>query len=467
MKPIYFLLGLVLALGGCTNNPASSNNKALASDEPRLSSTAPRLDIATPTTDNSAFSEDIATPTTDNSAFSQDLATPTTGNNALSQDIAALAAGNNTFAFDLYHAIAEGEDNLIYSPYSLYQALAMVYAGARGETAQEMANTLHFTLPQERLNPAFKALDLDLKSRASPPTESKAGKEGQGVGFELNIANAVWAQQGYPYKSEYLDLLTQNYGADLKLADFPKNAQAVVEEINHWVSEATQGRIPGILYSLDSDTRLVLANAVYFNAGWALPFDVTDTKPGPFHLLDGSVETVEMMHQTFLFPYTEGQGYQAIELSYANPEFGMLIILPREGQFREIEEQLTGEWVQGVLNGFRSNEVILNMPKFQFETPVIPLRKILLEMGMPEAFSANADFSGITEEQFFISEVVHKAFIQVDEKKTKAAAASGILMGVGTGEQRTVMHIDRPFFFLIHDNQTNTILFVGRVMDPV
>jgi len=275
-----------------------------------------------------------------------------------------------------------------------------------------------------------------------------------------------------------LDILAQNYGAGLKLVDFQKNAQAAVEEINRWVSEATNDRIQNILDKLDSDTGLVLANAVYFNAGWALPFDVAETEREPFYLLDGQFKNAEMMHQTETFLYTEGEGFQAIELPYSNPDFGMVIILPREGQFQVIEAQLTSPWVQVVLKGFQEHEVILTMPKFRFETPVLKLKKTLSDMGMPGAFSPKADFFGIIEQQsgrkMYIQEVLHKAFIQVDEKKTEAAAASVAIMTVVVESEievyvgtPIVMRIDRPFIFLIRDNSTNTILFVGRVMDPV
>jgi serpin B len=424
MKPIYFFLILALALGGCAKASAS-----LSSSKPRLAPAAPQ------------------------------------------QDLDALAADNNAFAFDLYHAIAGGENNLLFSPYSLSQALAMMYARARAETAQEIADTLHFSLPQERLHPAFNALDLDLRSRASPPPESKPGNKGQEIGFELNIANAVWGQQGYPYRSEYLGLLAQNYGAGLQLVDFQKSAEEAVKVINHWVSEATNNRIRNILDSLDSDTRLVLANAVYFNAGWDMPFDEENTYSEPFHLLDGQTKNVDMMHQTESFPYSEGESWQAVELPYSNRDFGMAIILPREGQFRQIEEQMTGQWVKDVLQKIQVHEVILSMPKFRFETTAIQLRNTLSEMGMPGAFSSKADFSGISDEPLDIDSLLHKAFIQVDEKKTEAAAVT-VLEEAPTGPAPELpeayeMRIDRPFIFLIRDKRTNTILFVGRVMDPV
>jgi serpin B len=392
-------------------------------------------------------------------------------------DLRTLADGNNAFAFDLYSAIRDGEDNLLYSPYSISVALAMVYAGARGDTQEQMADTLHFTLPQERLHPAFNALDLDLGSRSHATVHDESGKEVEEVAFQLEIANAVWGQTGYPFRPEYLDLLALNYGAGVRLVDFRANASAAVDAINQWISEATKDRIRNIVDTIPTDTRLVLANAIYFNAHWDLPFDEADTADEPFHLLAGEEEIVPMMHQTDRFLYTEGDGYQAIQLPYLNREVAMVIVLPTVGRFHEIEERLTGDWVQDVLTGFQMDKVILTMPKFRYETPVISLGRTLSAMGMPDAFSPDdADFSGITEPQaglpLFIGEVLHKAFIDVNEQRTEAAAATIVIMPPGAAPERPtepppiVMKIDRPFVFLIRDFKTDTILFIGRVMNP-
>jgi serpin B len=392
-------------------------------------------------------------------------------------DLRTLAGGNHAFAFDLYQAMRDGEDNLLYSPYSISVALAMVYAGARGDTEQQMADTLHFRLPQERLHPAFNALDLELASRGHATILDESGKEVEEVAFQLEIANAVWGQTGYPFRPAYLDLLALNYGAGVRLADFQANAPAAVEAINHWISDATKDRIRQIVDKLPADTRLVLANAIYFNANWDLPFDEADTADEPFHLLAGEEVVVPMMHQTDHFHYTEGDSYQAILLPYLNREVAMVIVLPREGRFREIEERLTDDWVQDLLMDLQMHEVILTMPKFRYETPVISLGRTLSAMGMPDAFSPDdADFSGITAPQsgppLYIGEVLHKAFIDVNEQRTEAAAATIVLMPPGAAPERPtepppiVMTIDRPFVFLIRDIETNAVLFVGRVTNP-
>jgi len=390
-------------------------------------------------------------------------------------DLEKLSAGNNAFAFDLYQAIRDGEGNLFYSPYSLSVALAMVYAGARGRTEQQMAETLHFDLPQELLHPAFNALDLELESRSHVGVWDVSGDEVEQVAFQLNTANAVWGQAGCSFRPEYLDLLALNYGAGVRLIDFQANAPAAVGAINQWVSEETEGRIHKVVDELSEDTRLVLANAIYFNAQWALPFAEASTKDEPFYLLGGDEEKVPLMHQRDDFLYTEADGYQVIQLPYHYGEVAMVILLPREGRFREIEERLAGEWVQSVVGGLREHDVILTMPRFSFETPVLDLAETLGAMGMPDAFSLeDADFSGITESQppLYIGKVLHKAFIDVDEEGTEAAAATlvEVIVGEAIGEPTEpppiIMTIDRPFIFLIRDIRTGTILFVGRVMNP-
>ncbi len=235
-----------------------------------------------------------------------------------SADLRELAAGNNAFAFDLYQALRGGEENLLYSPYSISVAMAMVYAGARGQTEQQMADTLHFELPQERLHPAFNSLDLELDSRSLANTR-------------LDIANALWGQAGYTFLREYLDLLALNYGAGVRVVDFQAGAPAAADAINQWVSRETEGRIRDILGpdSLGSDTVLVLVDAIYFDADWNLPFDEARTRDEPFHLLDGGEEWVPLMYQQSYFSYTEGDGYQAIQLLYENRNLAMVILLPR------------------------------------------------------------------------------------------------------------------------------------------
>ena len=244
-------------------------------------------------------------------------------------DLATLVDGSSAFAFDLYQALREADGNLFYSPHSISLALAMTYAGACGETAQQIANTLHFTLPQNLLHPAFNSLDLEL-GRCG---EGAKGKDGEGFG--LNIVNAIWGQEGYKFLSEFLDLLAENYGAGLRILDFVSAPEESRITINNWVSDQTEDRIEDLIPKglIDTLTRLVLTNAIYFNAAWQYPFQEDMTEDGPFYLLDGGEVTVPMMRQAELLGYTEGDGYQAVELPYDGGELSMVLLLPPAGHF--------------------------------------------------------------------------------------------------------------------------------------
>jgi len=375
---------------------------------------------------------------------------------------ALLVEGNTAFAFELYQALKEKEGNLFYSPYSISLALAMTYAGARNETAEQMADTLQFMLEQDRLHPAFNWLDAELATRGE-------GAEGQdGEGFRLNIVNAIWGQKDYTFLSTFLDVLAENYGAGLRILDFITETEASRLAINQWVSDQTEGRIEDLIPqgAIDALTRLVLTNAIYFNAAWEYPFDEDITADGPFYLLDGGQVSVPMMKQTEAFGYTEGEGYQAVELQYDGNELSMVILLPEAGQFQAFEEGLQPQQVCDIISGLQPTLVALTMPKFEFDSE-FSLKDTLAEMGMPIAFSGEADFSGMTgAPDLCISEVLHKAFVSVDEAGTEAAAATAVVGETGMPGQPVEVTIDRPFIFLIRDIETGAILFVGRVLNP-
>jgi len=376
---------------------------------------------------------------------------------------ALLVEGNSAFAFEFYKALREEEGNLFYSPYSISVALAMTYAGARDETAQQMADTLHFLLGQEKLHPTFNWLDAELAKRG----EGAKGKDGEG--FRLNIVNAIWGQKDYEFLPAFLDVLAENYGAGLRILDFIAETEKSRLAINNWVSHQTQGRIedlipPGAIGAL---TRLVLTNAIYFNAAWNYPFDKKMTADGLFYLLDGGQVTVPMMKQTESFGYTEGEGYQAVELLYDGDELSMVVLLPEDGEFEVFEEGLQAQQVCDIISGLQSTEVTLTMPKFEFDSE-FSLKDTLAGMGMPIAFSGGADFSGMTGiRELAISDVVHKAFVAVDEAGTEAAAATAVIMELtAVPEPPVEVTMDRPFIFLIRDIDTGAILFVGRVVNP-
>jgi serpin B len=376
---------------------------------------------------------------------------------------ALLVEGNSAFAFELYQALKGKEGNLFYSPYSISLALAMTYAGARSETAEQMAATLHFMLEQDRLHPAFNWLDAELASRG----QGAAGKGGEG--FRLNIVNAIWGQKDYEFLSSFLDVLAENYGAGLRILDFVTEPEKSRVTINDWVSDQTEGRIKDLIApgAIDALTRLVLTNAIYFNAAWNYPFDEDITADGSFYLLDGGQVTVPMMKQMESLGYAEGEGYQAVELLYDGEELSMVILLPASGNFQAFEESLQFQQISDIISGLQPKDVALTMPKFEFDS-AFSLKDTLAEMGMPIAFSGDADFSGMTgNRELFMSRVVHKTFVSVDEAGTEAAAATAVIMPTSAPPEPPVeVTIDRPFIFLIRDIETGAILFVGRVVHP-
>lgn len=372
-----------------------------------------------------------------------------------SADSAAVVAGNSAFALDLYRQLATREGNLFLSPYSISLALAMTYAGARGDTAAAMADALHFTLPPEQLHPALNALDQSLTAQAA------------GEAFELTVANALWGQDGFAFTPAFLDLLAANYGAGMRIVDYRADAEAAREAINAWVSDQTNAKIPQLIPAgtLNADTRLVLTNAIYFNGKWVLPFDPAWTNDEPFYRLDGSTRDVPMMRQTGFFSYAAGDGYQAIALPYDDSQMQLVLILPDADRFAAVEAALTTATFD--LSAVGTTEVALGMPRFTIEDE-FSLADALKALGMEAAFGGSADFSGMTDDGgLAISDVIHKAIVEVDEAGTEAAAATGVIVGVtAVAEPPLPLTFDRPFIFAIRDAASGTLLFTGRYVDP-
>ncbi len=379
------------------------------------------------------------------------------------EELAELGAGNTAFALDLYQVLRQQEGNLFFSPYSLSLALAMTYAGARGETEAQMARTMHYTLPPARLHPAFASLSEALASRG----EGAAGREGEG--FRLNVANALWGQEGYDFLSSFLDLTDRYYGAGLQRVDFMAAPEEARQTINDWVADETEDRITDLIPQgvIDTLTRLVLTNAIYFNAAWAEPFEESLTREGPFYLLDGAQVSAPMMHQTSSFGYSQGQGYQAVQLPYDGHQLSMVILLPEAGEFEALEASLDTAGLQAILGALAYQQVALTMPRFEFSAQ-FRLDEALSALGMVDAFTDAADFSGMTgSRELFLSAVLHKAFVSVDEAGTEAAAATAVVASLTSAPSEPVeVTLDRPFLFLIRDLQTDTVLFWGRVVDP-
>ncbi|KYF91477.1 serine protease [Sorangium cellulosum] len=370
-----------------------------------------------------------------------------------------LAHGNTRFALDLYHELGAEPGNLFYSPYSISSALAMTYAGARTETEEQMASTLHFTtLSQERLHPTFNVLNRVLESRGEGASGAGGGK------FQLNIANALWGQNGHPFLPSFLDVLAEHYGAGMTLLDFAGAAEASRKIINDWVAERTEDRIKDLVQQNDiqSTTRLVLTNAIYFNAAWKFPFDEDATAPGDFTLADGSKASVPMMTNKAPMRYHEEDGYQAVEVPYQEDRLSMVLVLPSD--LGEFEAGLDFSALSTLLVFQETRDVTITLPKFRVESrfDLIPPLK---ELGMTAPFS-NADFSGIDgSRNLAISAVVHKAFVDVNEAGTEAAAATAVAIDERASPAAAI-RFDRPFVFFIRDNDARTILFVGRVADP-
>ncbi|QTA90140.1 Serpin domain-containing protein [Desulfonema magnum] len=398
-------------------------------------------------------------------------------------DLRDLVAGNTEFALALYQKLSENEGNLFYSPYSISQALAMTYSGAKNETEQQMKDTLHF-LSQDRLHPAFNALDLELSTRGH-------GAEGQdGEGFRLNIANSIWGQTSYPFLSSFVDVLAENYGAGLNLLDFAKSPNDSRIAINEWVSDQTEEKIKDLIPpgAISSFTRLVLTNAIYFNAAWKFPFEEEATQNDTFYLADGTEMSVPMMSQTKPFGYAKGEGYEAVELLYDGDELSMVILLPdapdtsgdsvttsvtsfgslfrrSSRDFGTFESSLTAEQLSTITESLELKNMQLKMPKFKYESDSVSLSETLAQMGMPIAFGDGADFSGMDgTRNLFISDVIHKAFVSVDEAGTEAAAATAVIMDESVPPEPIEVTINRPFIFLIRDIETKAILFIGRMV---
>ena len=379
-----------------------------------------------------------------------------------------LTQANAEFAFDLYRELSATDGNLFFSPHSISTALAMTYAGAMGGTESAMADTLRFTLSPESLHGAFESLAHDLNTR-------RAGEDREG--FRLNAANAVWAQDGHLFRDAYLDVVKASYGGEVSLADFAGDPDGSRSQINGWVERRTEGKIKDLIPPdlIDGLTRMVLVNAVYFKAGWLYPFDEWLTATAPFHLLGGTTTDVDMMRATEYFGYGAGDGYQVVDLPYVGDELSMTLLLPEQGRFREFEERLDGGLVAQALAQVSESYVALEMPRFEFNA-AFRLGETLKAMGMSAAFdSSDANFSGMDGLScaagdlgcLYIGDVVHKAFVSVDEAGTEAAAATGVVMQTESAKPSPVkVRLDRPFIFLVRDRPTGTVLFMGRVLKP-
>lgn len=373
------------------------------------------------------------------------------------------AAALQGFAVDLYRELAAaGSDDIVFSPYSVAVALAMARAGARGETLRQMDAVLRADAVGD-LDAGLNALDQALAER---PGSYQYGD--RTVELELATANRLFGQQGFPFEDAFLDTLAASYGAGLGTVDYVAAREAARQAINDWVAERTKDRIPELIAEgvLDELTRLVITNAIYLKAKWALEFEEGGTRPATWHRLDGSTTQAELMSLGAPMSYVAGDGYQAVRLRYVGG-LSMLAIVPDAGTFGAFEQRLDASVIEAVAAAPHGTQVILRFPKFEFRTQA-GLKGALSALGMPVAFTSDADLTGISAEgDLYVQEVVHEAFISVDEHGTEAAAATAVVIGATSAPSEIVeLTVDRPFVFAIVDDQTGAVLFMGRVLDP-
>ncbi|MBP7745451.1 MAG: serpin family protein [Phycisphaerae bacterium] len=384
-------------------------------------------------------------------------AAPEVGRPALQE----LAQGNTAFGLELYAQVRGQPGNLAVSPLSISVALAMTYAGARGETATQMQRTLH--LPAEDPHAAMNTLVQRLL--ATPPGVEPGDPRPKPP--RLDIVNQLFAQEGDSFEAPFLESLARDYGAGVRLLDF-RQADAAAQAINDWISQRTEKRIQNLVSPADvRAASLTLANAIYFKAKWNLPFAKGATRAQPFKPLDGSEVSVPTMSQTATFRHAAGDAVQAVELLYARSSLAMLLLVPDAGQFTSFEQRLTPNAIQSLVDQLKQKALRLSVPKWTVRAK-FRLNDALSTLGMPAAFDpACADFTGMSPQNLWIGAALHEAFVRVDEEGTEAAAATA-LPEAKSEEPRGVLElkIDRPFLFVIRDTQTGTILFLGRVVDP-
>ncbi len=374
------------------------------------------------------------------------------------EDVRQLTADNDAFGARLLETVASPRDTAVISPLSVSEALAMTLAGARGETAAQITEAVSLRLPAERLHPAFNALDHSLSALEGP-------------GVTLNVANGLFGQRGMAFREEFLSLLAREYGAGMQTVDFAAAPEPARLAIDQWVSDRTRGKIPSLLGegSVGKDTRLVLVNAVYLNAKWLVPFRPESTHPAPFHGPSGTVK-VPTMSRTGQFGYRQVDDYQAVELVYEGERLVFDVLLPDPGAMQSLLSRLIAERIGAMLTELEPERVELSLPKLELRARFSPLNDALAQLGMPLAFTDQADLSGIAGNQgdLYIGSVAHETYVRVDEQGTEAAAATGVtaVASAMSLQRPRELKIDRPFVFAIRDRTTGATLFLGLVSQP-
>lgn len=372
-------------------------------------------------------------------------------------EIAAVVEGNNAFAFDLYGVIAHDKGNLFLSPFSISSALAMTYSGARGDTASQMAKALHFDQAADGLNSGFSELMKMFNA--------------SGKSYQLSVANALWGQTGTMFYPAFVDITKKCYDAGFAEVDYACNTEGARRTINGWVEAKTNNKIVDLIKEgvLNSLTRLVLTNAIYFKGRWESQFKPEATKDAHFYVSPEENPNVPIMYQLGEFKYAETTDIQILELPYVGGEVVMDILLPKpHANLAAVESSLQPAQFQSWLERLSKEKVAVYLPRFKMERD-LSLGGALQDLGMKDAFDENkADFSGMSTTFLYITHVIHKAFVEVNEEGTEAAAATAVVMGTKSAppKEPPVFRADHPFFFVIRDSRTGSVLFMGRMTDP-
>lgn len=367
-----------------------------------------------------------------------------------------IVSNNNKFAFELFNKTGVGERNCFISPFSISTAMAMTYAGAREQTEKQISTVFHFSSNSSAFHKEFyNSTEL---VRAA----------GSSDGLKLNFANAIWLDKSLKLEKKYKSVMKKSYKSGFTPVDFASAPEAARTEINQWVAGKTENKIEKLLIEgdVDNGTALVLTNAIYFKGNWTNRFNEEKSQQGKFKVREGESVEVTYMNITEKFRFLEMKGMQVVELPYEGNRVSMYVILPDPNKnIDAFIGRLTPEAFEKGCDAMKETKISLQFPKFKYESRY-ELQSVLGEMGMPDAFGSGADFSGITGgRDLYISKVVHKAFIEVNEKGSEAAAATAVVMRKNAEIPKQVV-VDRPFVFLIRDNMTGAVLFLGKVVNP-
>ncbi|RLG70423.1 MAG: serpin family protein, partial [Candidatus Iainarchaeum archaeon] len=379
---------------------------------------------------------------------------------ATPEGVKTLVNANNQFAFDLYSELkkkSKNDENIFFSPYSIFVALSMTYEGAKGKTAEEMEKVLHLPADKNLRRANFAKIINEI---------NKPNKK-----CKLSTANALWPRINVKLLEEYQNTIEKYYGGKMTPLDYAKDSEGSRQIINRWVEDQTEGKIKDLIPAgfLKPSTVLVLTNAIYFKGNWLFQFDPKETKEEDFKTSSGKIVKVPMMRLVNTdkkFNYAETEDVQILELPYDGKDLSMLIILPEENKLEKIENELSAEKLSEWKGMLKKQKVDIYLPRFKLKTKYF-LADTLKKMGMSTAFDASANFSGINGEGgIWIDEVIHQAFVDVNEEGTEAAAATGVMMVEGIHSLFPVFRADHPFIFLIQERKTGNILFMGKVANP-